>query len=310
MMSLSCAGLDHGLAAVATLWQLCDGQAVAVGRRPDGLEAAGTVPWWGRHYRGAMRRCGRQGQRSSRRWLRARITLIACAIALLTAGCVEAAWNVVVHDDGSGTFEWRYGFDDDVVELDVEGEGAAMPAACLQLIRKFEGAGPVQPRIASVETRVQSRHADGRCSYVATTSWSSDESEKVFAALADNRGPKFRRIAGGGWEFELDTGFIGDYLELGGPPFEVVGGLRPTFALSLTLPGTALQHNADSSEGSTLVWVIDLSEPDDIPKVLHAGTTGDANSTLIPVIGGVLFVIVLAFAARAKWRKRRARRSP
>ena len=262
----------------------------------------------GRHYRGAMRRCGRQRQRSPRRWFGARITLIACVIVLLTAGCVEAAWNVVVNDDGSGTFEWRYEFDDDVVGLDAESDDDATPAACVQFIRKFDGVGPVQPRIAEVETRIQSHHADGRCSYVATTSWSDDESEKVFAALAANQGPRFRRITGGGWEFELDTGFIGDYVEAGGPPFEAADGLRPRFTLSLTLPGTPLQHNADSSEGSTLVWVIDLTEPDDIPNVLQAGTTGDASSRLIPVIGGVLFAIVLAFAARAKWRKRQARR--
>lgn len=228
-------------------------------------------------------------------------------MALLTAGCVEATWNVVVNEDGSGSFEWRYVFDDDVVGLDAESDDAAMRAGCLEFVRRFEGVGSVQPRIPEVETRIQSRHGDGRCNYVATTSWSADETDKVLDALAENQGPKFRRITGGGWGFDLDTGFIGDYVESGGPQFRAAGNLRPTFTLSLTLPGVPLGHNAHSVEGTTLVWVVDLTEPDDIPKVLRAETTGDGGGTLIPVIGGVLFVIVLAFLARAKWRKRRAR---
>ncbi|WP_419946674.1 hypothetical protein [Candidatus Poriferisodalis sp.] len=228
-------------------------------------------------------------------------------MALLTAGCVEATWNVVANDDGSGSFEWRYVFDDNVVGLDAGSDDAAMRAGCLQFIRRFEGVGSVQPRIPGVETLIQSRHGDGRCSYVATTSWSADESDKVFDALAEDGGPKFRRITGGGWGFDFDTSFIDDYWESGGLPFRAADVLQPTFTLSLTLPGVPLGHNADSVEGTTLVWIVDLTEPDDIPRVLRAETTGPSGGTVVPLIGGVLFAILVVFLARAKWRRRQAR---
>ncbi|WP_419909680.1 hypothetical protein [Candidatus Poriferisodalis sp.] len=240
---------------------------------------------------------------------------VACGLALATmlvAGCVEAAWDVEIHEDGSGTFEWRYTFDDAAVPFDAEsddGDDLTPHAACERFLRRFDGAGPVRPHIAAVTTRVETRHSDGVCSYASNITWSADESEDVLASLALNQGPEIRRITGGGWSFDFETRFVDEYLAAGGPLFEAVGELHPTFTLSLALPGTLVESNADTTDGSTHVWVIDLAEFEGIPKVLHAESATAGGGFLPQVIGIALFALVLALAVRYRLNKRRRDRA-
>lgn len=231
---------------------------------------------------------------------------------MLAAGCVEAAWDVEIREDGSGSFEWRYTFDDAAVPFDAEGEGGdelTPHAACERFLRRFDGAGPVRPHVAAVTTRVETRHSDGVCSYAASIEWSADESEDVLASLASNQGPEIRRVTGGGWSFDFETRFIDEYLAADGPLFQAVGELHPTFTLSLALPGTLVQSNADTTDGSTHVWVIDLAEFEDIPKVLHAESATAGGGFLPQVIGIALFALVLALAVRYRLNKRRRARA-
>lgn len=256
---------------------------------------------------------GRQRRESPRRPSSARLGAIACGLALaamLAVGCVEAAWDVEVHEDGSGSFEWHYVFDAAAVPFDADtdgddGDDLTPHAACERFLRRFDGVGPVRPHVAAVSTRVEARHSDGVCSYAASITWSADESEDVLASLALNQGPEIRRITGGGWSFDFETRFVDEYLAAGGPLFEAVGELHPTFTLSLTLPGTLVESNADTTDGSTHVWVIDLAEFEGIPKVLHAESATADGGFLPQAIGIALFALVLALAVRRRLHKRR-----
>lgn len=270
------------------------------------------------NYREAMTGLGRQRRSGPRRWWGARAAAAACGLALLAVvagGCVEAAWDITVHDDGSGSFEWRYTFDDAAVPFDADegaggadGEALTPHAACEQFLRRFDGAGPVRPRVAAVATEVEARHSDGVCSYVARITWSADESDDVLASLSVNHGPEIRRITGGGWSFDLETRFVDEYLAAGGPLFEAVGDLHPAFTLSLTLPGTLVESNADTTDGSTHIWVIDLADVEGIPTVLHAESATAGGGFWPQVIGIALFAVVLALAVRYRiYKRRRAR---
>ena len=246
--------------------------------------------------------------------MRVRAAAVACGLALLLTGCVEAAWDVTVHDDGSGSFEWEYVFDDAAVPFDAgadaDEDDFTPHAACERFLRRFDGVGPVRPRVAAVTTRVEALHSDGVCSYVASIAWTADESEDVLASLAHNQGPKIRRITGGGWSFDFETRFIDEYRAAGGPLFEAAGGLHPTFTLSVTLPGTLVESNADTTDGSTHVWVIDLADFEGIPKVLHAESATAGGGFWPQVIGIALFALVLALAVRYRLYKRRRARAP
>lgn len=234
--------------------------------------------------------------------------------ASLAAGCVEAAWDVAVHEDGSGSFEWRYTFDDAAVPFEADDdagdrEGLGPDAACERFLRRFDGVGPVRPRVAAVTTHVEVRHSDGVCSYAASIAWTADESDDVLASLAANHGPEIRRVTGGRWRFDLETRFVDEYLAAGGPQFEAVGELHPTFTLSLTLPGTLVESNADTAEGSTHVWILDLAELEDIPTVLHAESATAGGGFVTQAIGIALFALVLALAVRYRLHKRRQARA-
>ncbi len=163
----------------------------------------------------------------------------------------------------------------------------------------------MRPRVAAVPTRVEAHHSDGVCSYVASITWSADDSEDVLGSLAVNHGPEIRRITGGGWSFDLETRFVDEYLAAGGPLFAAVGELHPTFTLSLTLPGTLVESNADTTHGSNHVWVIDLADFENVPKVLHAESATAGGGFLPQMIGIALFAIVLALAVRYRLYKRR-----
>ena len=83
---------------------------------------------------------------------------------------------------------------------------------------------------------------------------------------------------------------------------------EPEFVISVTLPGEVITHNADSIEGSTLTWNIDLFDEQEFGSLsatadMSSGSSGGLNTGIIIAIAVVAAIALLVMRQRVSAKK-------
>jgi len=257
------------------------------------------------------------GTRSRRRVLArwcslARAAVAVGALAVLATACYRFEIDLVVREDGSGSVDAAIGIDVAMLSLIGSGEGDASGTAGEVCRRVVDGSGADVPSIFGLSELddVDVSLADGVCAVRFGRTWSAGEGETVLAALAGDNGPRIRRTDSDGWRFDLDLASLGE--ELADEEFtsedcaeaEALGLELPTLAVSVRLPGEAVEHNADSVRQSKYPCELDLFPAVQHPASLYAETAPGGG--LSPAaIGAIVTGVGLALAALVTLRRHR-----
>lgn len=239
-----------------------------------------------------------------------RAAAAACLLALLATACIDMEMTFLVHEDGSGSIATTVHIDEDVLVLLAAMGEAPAEDSCEQYIRA--GDDIVLSFIGWATSFGGGKltiDSEGRCAATLVTTWTADETDATLAAIAarsSDTGFMLRHLDDGGWRFEVETdvlddeGFSLDDAEL----VTAMGFDFPTLAVAVTLPGNAVEHNADSVSQSTYTWEIDLGDVDELPETLYVETA--PSSGLGPeAIGAIVAGIVLTLAALVTLRRHR-----
>lgn len=257
------------------------------------------------------------GTRSRRRVLArwcslTRAAVAVGALAVLATACYRLEIDLVVREDGSGSVDAAVDIDIAMLSLMGLGEGDASETSgevCRQIV---DGSGAGMPSIFGLSELddIDVSLGDGVCAVRFGRAWSAGEGEIVLAALAGDNGPRIRRTGNDGWRFDLDMASLSDELadeELTSEDraeAEALGFEFPTLAVSVRLPGEAVEHNADSVRQSKYAWELDLFATEQHPASLYAETAPGGG--LSPAaIGAIATGVGLALAALVTLRRHR-----
>lgn len=256
---------------------------------------------------------------------------LAGVAALVCVGCIKVTVDLVVESDGSGSMEVEYevsrGF---LAEFDEDGESAGPeedPCSSWEWDDQQEELSGFLS--SSIRFDIQESSDDSNCKLTMQGNWEAAAFEEEFAITPEDGG--IERVGVDGWRVELPLGnslFDGldsqdaaedaDLGELGSQFGEAVaeglGSLlgEMQFVVGITLPGKAVEHNADEAarRGSSteFTWDVNMLAP---PEVLFAETVeaeddGGSNMGLavLLIVLGVLVVAVIAAAIFVYKRRR------
>lgn len=212
--------------------------------------------------------------------------------------------DFLVRDDGSGSMTATMRIDETVLEFAALEDGAAVEDLCEEMLDDMDVGDVLGLGLDSLDSSAEAVVADGNCVVTTTVIWSADESDEVLAAIAEDGGPIIRRLDDGGWRFDLEMSSLADE-ELSLDDLEMATAMGfdfPTLAISVTLPGNAVEHNADSVTQSKYSWEIDFTAADQLPESLYAETA--PSSGLGPeAIGAIVAGALLALAALVTLRR-------
>ena len=212
--------------------------------------------------------------------------------------------DFLVRDDGSGWMTLTMRMDEAVLEFAALEEGGAIEDLCESMLDDMDAGDVVGLGLDSLDSSAEAVVADGSCVVTTTVTWSEEQSDEVLAAIAEDEGPSFRRLDDGGWRFELALSSLADD-ELSLDDLEMATAMGfdfPTLAISVTLPGDAVEHNADTASQSKYTWEIDLAATDELPGSLYVETA--PSSGLGPeAIGAIVAGVLLALAALVTLRR-------
>ena len=251
--------------------------------------------------------------------------LLMVAVAVLAAGCVKVIAQFDVADDGSGSVQYDIQVDRDgleqmadfggdilgaIVGLD-EGTGdLGLGVICEELLAEVSNSlvgqpGSDTPAGVSVESTTDA----GACSAGVRAVWDAAAADAFLADLNSDESITLRRLPEGGWRFESlveagsDASADPEDLDLGEglgilegidlSMLEILGLEPPGVQLSVTLPGEAVEHNADSVSGSTFRWDFSLTDGD---ASIFAETKPKGSSNVVWIIVAVVAVVVVAAA--------------
>lgn len=241
---------------------------------------------------------------------RVRTAAAVFALAVVATACYRFEIDLVVREDGSGSVDAAMNIDIAMLSLMGLGEGDASETAeevCRQIV---DDSGTDLPSIFGLSELddVKISLGDGVCAVRFGREWAADEGETVLVALAGDDGPSVRRTDSGGWRFDLNMASLSE--ELADEEFtaedraeaEALGFEFPTMAISVTLPGDAIEHNADSVSQSKYSWELDLFAVDEHPPSLYVQTAPGGG--LGPeAIGAIVAGVLLALAALVTLRR-------
>ena len=117
-----------------------------------------------------------------------------------------------------------------------------------------------------LDADVESETDASACRTSMQVHWDAEAAERIVEELsaAADADSSLQHLPGGGWRFESESAF-GEEINGEGSFYvammEEQGVPLPTMTLSVTLPGSPLQHNADRVSGSTFTWDIDILDP-------------------------------------------------
>ena len=256
----------------------------------------------GDSYGAVMTGLPRRPRTSTRRGSLARTAAAACMVTVLATACLDLQMDFVVHDDGSGSLYVTVRIDAAMVELAAPGEGGSAEDFCQQVVEEAgEEAGVVEtgdlgPDVldSSIEAVVE----NGDCVVTTTSAWGAGDSETVLDSLAEDDGPRIRRLDEGGWRFDWGLDSVEEEFASDGLAGIATMGLDlPTLTVAVTLPGEPVEHNAQSVHQSTYTWVLDTADPSGSPETLYVETAASGGGLGPAAIGGIVAGIVLALAA-------------
>ncbi len=211
---------------------------------------------------------------------------IAILLALVTTACrIEANLDLVIEEDGSGTYTSEVGFDDEVQQaLSVFGDTDELLGA-LDL---------------GVPGATTSERVDGDMTYSVVTSDFADASELTEIILEnvenDNPFESFEiEVTDEGAtvdaSVQLPEGIAGT---LGGAP-DLADTLDASIAVKITMPGRIVSSNADRTVGDNqLVWDIGFA---DTEVIIQAESTFQEGGFPFWII----ILVILVAAALAGW---------
>ena len=238
------------------------------------------------------------------------IPLFALLALVLSACTIRVDVGLVVNEDETGTFGLFMGFDEEFQELMAQGGGEDLDLT--------EDLSDV-PEGWTVEEVTEDGFEGVR---ISTDYESFEDLEAKLSEMSDGTdsgiGTDFLSDSGlthegDEFRFEADTsgvdeGLSGALGESGGE--DMLEGMDASAILgdlfeirfNLTMPGSITEHNADSINGNTLTWEIDVSEEGG--TLLAVSTVGGGSSALL--IGGIAvgaLVVVGGGVAIARRRK-------
>ena len=257
------------------------------------------------------------------------ICVVACA-AVLTVGCVDTVVEITINEDGSGSqrvdfqvrrefWEFLAGIAAEMAEeMGVEATDATevdFEDACREMFSADHPLTGVSDSASRSGATVESESDVSECRTSMEIHWDADAADSVLSEMFGyGEGTSLRRLRDGGWRFESDSAF---WEEVSGEGhfyvamMEESGVSSPTMTLSITLPGTPFQYDADEVSGglrgeislfgsgdaykvSTFRWDINLLDPG---PGIFAETTPDTSSpswSWIVVVAAVAGLLILA----------------
>ena len=214
-----------------------------------------------------------------------RIFTLFVATSLLATACMRVNLEIAVDAEGNGTIAGTMLYSDKLAAIAAMEEG-----------NDFDFCGEIQSGEADMDpamdlpdgATVTPVTEDGWCGIAFTADFANFDPSGV------------GDMDGGGFVVDGDTiSFSMDMTDLGSDEdmemeevtmmLEMFDIPDPEFTIEVTLPGTVLTHNADSVDGSTLHWDVDLFGEG---KTLTASADMSAESSNTKVI-----IIVVAIAA-------------
>ncbi len=236
-----------------------------------------------------------------------RILAIILSSLLFLTSCMKVTMSIDVNSDGTGTMEGSFLFSKKIAEL-AEMDGQDSGDFCEQVTE--DGEIGIEPPEGSEEiTLIED---DEWCGYSFTGSFED------FEIPDDEEGAPNLSVVGDEITFsmEIDMGELGlgqmgedsgsDEIE-----FQQMMAIfdipEPEFVIAVTLPGEVTNHNADSLEGSTLTWNLDLMDDQESGSLsatanMSSGNSNGSNTGVIIAIaiGAAVALLVARQRAGAK----------
>ena len=225
------------------------------------------------------------------------ISILLSTLLILTS-CMKVTMSLEIDRDGNGTMEGSFLFSKKIAEIaEMSGEDAG--DFCSQVTVDGE-MGVAPPEGADEVTLFED---DEWCGYSFIGTFqdfripdSEDESAPTFTVEGDE-------IT---FSMEMDTGELGfdelsDDAESDGiesqQMMEIFDIPEPEFVIAVTLPGEVTTHNADSIEGSTLTWNIDLLDEQESGSLSATAdmSSGSSEGSNTGIIIGIAVGVTVAF---------------
>ena len=237
---------------------------------------------------------------------------------------MEVKVDLVVHEDGSGSLvQSTTASQESLAYVASIGEfGDSTREVCEGMFRNMEHEIDWSPRrgllfnIGADEALEagyvlspahEGINTDDECTSIIALTWSAANSDVFRSSAAAAGGPVIEQLANGGWRFELQAGSIEE------PPgqseletYEQLGVSAPPVKISVTLPGSVVEHNASSLRGSTFVWELDVTDSEFPKETIFAQTQPGGGLGPEAIAGIVVGAVVLALALVSLLRRRSA----
>ena len=229
-----------------------------------------------------------------------RVFAILLSSLLLLTSCMKVTMSIDVNRDGTGTMEGSFLFSKKIAEI-TEMSGEDTGDFCTQVTE--DGEMGIEPPVGAEEVTLI--EDDEWCGYSFTGSFEN------FEIPDDEEGAPNLSVVGDEITFsmEMDMGELGlgqmaedsgsDEIE-----FQQMMAIfdipEPEFVIAVTLPGEVTNHNADSIEGSTLTWNLDLMDDQESGSLsatanMSSGNSNGSNTGVIIAIAiGVAVALLVA----------------
>jgi hypothetical protein len=225
-----------------------------------------------------------------------RLLILVAALALATTACkVEVNAELTVNADKTGAFAIEFGMDDEVITtLSEMSEGEFDPGALLEDfdVEDTPGATVTTERRGDMNFTIISAPVDDLTGSdvlaagtplegISETGSITFTEEKVTIRASAPASSLMGDMEGGDME-GISPAMLAPFIEIN---------------LRVTMPGTILDHNADSVDGSTLTWRVDITDPSiDIFAESDPRAGGSSGIPIwVWIVGGVVLLALLVF---------------